>query len=100
MTIQHDSMVHEGVCSTKCQHTQPKNNLPAQPKNGPHTQQDAYGPHAQTGADLHVRTTHVSIIITYTYYVVIIIVLLHVPNGMHAYAVIFSYESEILVIIM
>ena len=75
MTIQHDSVVHEGVCSTECQHTQPINGL--------HTQQD--GPHAQTGAGPDLRTTHVRVY--YNNYVVIIIVLL--PNGMHACSNIF-----------
>ena len=73
MTIQHDSMVHEGVCSTKCQHTQPKNDLPAQPMDGPHTQQG--GRHAQTGAGPHVRTTHVRVY--YHQYIYIYIYILY-----------------------
>ena len=84
MTIQHDSMVHDGVCSTECQHAQPRDDSSTQPMDGPHAQprddsstepmdgphaqprddsstQPMVGPHAQPrdGPWPHARTKHV-----------------------------------------
>ena len=53
VTIQHDSMVHDGVCSTKCQHAQPRDDSSTQPMDGLHAQpRDGPWPHARTK---HVR---------------------------------------------
>ena len=62
MTIQHDSMVHDGVCSTECQHAQPRDDSSTQPMDGPHAQpRDGPWPHARTK---HVRElVYIAIII-------------------------------------